>query len=95
MPVHIARRSHAFIYHWLDQLCNVCSITSQTYWCSLSYRIAKLGLISSQESAESSVTDDDARKFLEYEESKELEAAFDDDMDADDLVWNLFWHSAL
>ncbi|KDR13452.1 X-ray repair cross-complementing protein 5 [Zootermopsis nevadensis] len=47
---------------------------------------AKLGLISSQESAESSVTDDDARKFLEYEESKELEAAFDDDMDADDLL---------
>lgn len=51
--------------------------------------IAKLGLISSQESAKSSVTDDDARMFLEHEEPKEQEGAAEDDMDADDLVCDI------
>jgi hypothetical protein len=51
--------------------------------------IAKLGLISSQDSAKSSITDDDARQFLEYEEPEEMEVALEDDMDADDLVWNI------
>jgi hypothetical protein len=55
----------------------------------LSSFIAKLGLISSQESAKSSVTDDDARMFLEHEEPKEQEGAAEDDMDADDLVCDI------
>jgi len=38
-----------------------------------------------QERAKSSITDDDARKFLEHE-PKEQEAAPEDDIDADDLV---------
>ncbi|PSN53322.1 hypothetical protein C0J52_04076 [Blattella germanica] len=44
-----------------------------------------LGLITSNENASSSVTDDDARKFLEYEEAKE-EAPIEEDMDEDDLL---------
>ncbi|PNF22251.1 X-ray repair cross-complementing protein 5 [Cryptotermes secundus] len=47
---------------------------------------AKLGLISSEESAKSSVTDDDARKFLQYEEPIEQEVAEEDVMDVDDLL---------
>jgi hypothetical protein len=51
----------------------------------LSFCSAKLGLISEEESAKSSVTDDDARKFLHYEEPVQQEAV-EDVMDADDLV---------
>jgi hypothetical protein len=58
-------------------------------WCSLSFCSAKLGLISSEESAKSSVTDDDARKFLHYEEPVEQGVAEEEVMDADDLVWNI------
>lgn len=47
---------------------------------------AKLGLISSEESVKSSVTDDDARKFLQFEEPVDQEAAEEDVMDADDLL---------
>jgi hypothetical protein len=54
--------------------------------CNLSFYSAKLGLISSEESAKSSVTDDEARKFLQYEEPVEQEVAEEDVMDADDLV---------
>jgi hypothetical protein len=62
-------------------------------WCNLSFCSAKLGLISEKESVKSSVTDDDARKFLQCEEPVEEEAAEEDVMDADDLVWNIlvYW----
>jgi hypothetical protein len=48
---------------------------------------AKLGLISSEESSKSSVSVDEAMKFVQYEEPKEEEATpMDVDMDADALV---------
>jgi hypothetical protein len=53
----------------------------------LSFCAARLGLISSEESAKSSVSVDEAMKFMQYEEPKEEEAApVDVDMDADALV---------
>uniref|UniRef100_A0A2Z5TTK7 ATP-dependent DNA helicase II subunit 2 n=1 Tax=Reticulitermes speratus TaxID=60591 RepID=A0A2Z5TTK7_9NEOP len=48
---------------------------------------ARLGLISSEESAKSSVSVDEATKFLEYEEPKQEEVVPEDDfMDADELL---------
>lgn len=63
------------------------NIISCTHGCLLSFCAARLGLISSEESAKSSVSVDEAMKFMQYEEPKEEEAApVDVDMDADALV---------
>jgi hypothetical protein len=74
----------------MGRLHSMYNTMSCTHWCLLSFCTARLGLITEEESAKSSVSVDEAMKFMEYEEPNEEEATpMDIDIDADALVWNI------